>query len=101
VCSWADDGKVYCFGNRTGTALEADASVPLPLYLPPGLRVVQLACGSFHTMALTENGVYSWGANANGIYQLSSMQHNIFIIAGLCVQVNSATTIFSIRVSPL
>jgi hypothetical protein len=39
---------------------------PGPLSALRGLRVVQVACGRSHSLALTDCGVYSWGSNRYG-----------------------------------
>lgn len=45
-------------------------SVPvpnIPLEFPSGVTVCQVACGGYHTMALTDNGlIYSWGHGIEG-----------------------------------
>lgn len=40
---------------------------PFPLALPGGKKVLQVACGGMHTVALAEDGtVYTWGVNDEG-----------------------------------
>jgi|NorSeaMetagenome_1021524.scaffolds.fasta_scaffold82287_1 hypothetical protein len=40
---------------------------PAPLRFDGGLRVIKVACGGMHTLALTEGGVlFSWGVNDEG-----------------------------------
>jgi alpha-tubulin suppressor-like RCC1 family protein len=44
----------------------AACHAPGPLRALTGLRVVQVACGRSHSLALTDSGVYSWGSNRYG-----------------------------------
>lgn len=40
---------------------------PIQLFSSPEMRVKQVACGEFHTLALLETGsVYSWGGTLHG-----------------------------------
>lgn len=45
--------------------------VPLPK--PPALRVITVACGAAHTLALTDVGLYSWGCDRLGQLGLGSV----------------------------
>ncbi|KAJ1632864.1 regulator of chromosome condensation 1/beta-lactamase-inhibitor protein II [Pavlovales sp. CCMP2436] len=71
-----DDGEVYAWGDANYGKLAAPASADMPTdddnlpYQPlpvlvhgfGGCRLVQLACGSNHSLALTEGGrVWAWG----------------------------------------
>lgn len=65
-------GKLFTWGrtqdNRLGYGGEGgsclDQSIPKDI---EGLRVSRVACGEFHTLALTQDGkVYSWGKNTRG-----------------------------------
>jgi alpha-tubulin suppressor-like RCC1 family protein len=44
----------------------AACHAPGPLRALSGVRVVQVACGRSHSLALTDSGVYSWGSNRYG-----------------------------------
>ena len=82
-----DDGKVYTWGwdlngqlglaekdavvaSGTATATAATASnenVPRLVEALEGKRVIQIACGSYHTVALTDAAeLYTWGWGKNG-----------------------------------
>lgn len=63
-----ENGQLFVWGNinygRLGLGDDTLARVPTPLRLPNRERVAQVACGSAHTVALTDCGkVYSWGQN--------------------------------------
>lgn len=63
-----ESGELLQYGNRIGTGLNEDYLQPT---LTPGLTekisIVSLACGAFHSAALTERGtVYTWGSSVNG-----------------------------------
>ena len=60
---WGDNSAGQ--GGRGTTSTGADT--PTAVTLPAGLRVVQVAAGAGHGLALLDNGVvYSWGLNASG-----------------------------------
>ena len=67
VIALSTDGRVYEWGNIwQGNKWK----VSLPRLVSGNLdsrRVTQIACGQFHTLALTQEGeLYSWGINACG-----------------------------------
>ena len=50
-----------------GQGNERDKFTPLCVTLLRGLKVIQVACGDYHTAALIETGeVYTWGKGAEG-----------------------------------
>ena len=63
----SSDGRVYQWGQMCSNNLWKAIN---PGYVTGSLenqRVVQVACGQLHTLALTEEGdVYSWGNNNYG-----------------------------------
>ena len=68
-----EDGRVYSFGcgmfGQLGHGNKEDRLTPTLIDAPlEGKFVVQVACGSKHSMVLARNGyVYTWGHGANGI----------------------------------
>lgn len=80
-----EKGEIWMFGRGEGGQLgladsrmmitgsgsespEVYCSLPKKVYgLPPGKKVVQIAAGDAHSLALMENGVvYGWGFTASG-----------------------------------
>ncbi|PSC70525.1 fructose bisphosphate aldolase [Micractinium conductrix] len=65
-------GEMFLFGDgdcgQLGMGEEVTERLrPFPLSLPGGKKVLQVACGGMHTVALTEGGkIYSWGVNDEG-----------------------------------
>ena len=61
------DGRIYQWGNLLSDNQLKSLN---PVFVTGSLenqRVVQVACGQLHTLALTEEGeVYSWGNDAYG-----------------------------------
>ena len=70
VCT--EDGRIYSFGyggrGQLGHGKKDNRFTPTLIEAPlEGKFVVQVACGSEHSMALTRKGcVYTWGHGANG-----------------------------------
>jgi len=64
------DGRVLTWGRgafgRLGHGDEADASSPREVEALRGLGVSQIACGVYHTLVVTECGVYIWGTESAG-----------------------------------
>lgn len=64
--------SIFCWGRgedgQLGLGDTADQSAPVRVeFLPPSKVVVQVACGSGHTVALTDEGsVYTWGRGDDG-----------------------------------
>ena len=49
------------------SVLEHNSAIPIIVSSLKGSRVVQVECGAYHTIALTDNKeVYSWGKGSNG-----------------------------------
>ncbi|CEO99998.1 hypothetical protein PBRA_007732 [Plasmodiophora brassicae] len=73
ACGWAhtvflmESGEVWASGHRAGTGLPTDNNILMQVPLPAKVEVVQLACGSYHSLARTATGsVLSWGSNLRG-----------------------------------
>ncbi|XP_039296337.1 uncharacterized protein LOC111057898 [Nilaparvata lugens] len=54
-----------CLGSGPNLNKASNPSV-VGLFPQLSLSVIGVACGRFHTLALTENGVYSWGSSKYG-----------------------------------
>ena len=67
-----ENGQLFTWGYNSECQLGlgkgiASAPVPTRLRLPNDELVVEVACGWWHTLALTASGkVYSWGSNGDG-----------------------------------
>ncbi len=64
-------GVVYSWGSNAsgqlGNGTTADSSVMAPVSMPDGTKVISIACGSAHSLALTSAGkVFAWGSNIFG-----------------------------------
>eukprot|EP00736_Rhodelphis_marinus_P000057 Rmarinus@m.14304 len=64
-------GTVYTFGRglegQLGIGKIADCTIPTCVHIGDDKKVVAVACGRYHTLALTTNGeVYSWGQGGYG-----------------------------------
>lgn len=60
-----DGTKKFIFGGFTGTGPTVrmhDAPVLNSWFDDHRIRVKSVSCGRYHTLALTENGVYAWGS---------------------------------------
>ena len=65
-------GTVTAWGSNTSGQLGdgatfAGLATPVPVYLPAGVSASAISAGYFHNLALTNDGVYFWGADASGI----------------------------------
>ncbi|PNJ73580.1 ALS2 isoform 7, partial [Pongo abelii] len=73
-----EDGEVYSFGTlpwRSGPA-EICPSSPILENALVGQYVVTVATGSFHSGAVTDNGVtYMWGENSAGQCAVANQQY--------------------------
>lgn len=63
-------GKVFSWGNgsggRLGHGMEIDICNPKPIDSLSGLSTASIACGEYHTCAITDSGdLYSWGDGKN------------------------------------
>jgi alpha-tubulin suppressor-like RCC1 family protein len=72
ACGWShttvllENGEIQAYGNSVGTAFGAETFVPAPVPMTR-VRVVAVACGGFHSAALTAEGhCLTWGSNAHG-----------------------------------
>jgi alpha-tubulin suppressor-like RCC1 family protein len=93
-CAITDNGELFTWGvGFQGRLGHGDKE---PCYLPTkvggaleGHFVVDVACGSFHTVALTKNGtVFCWGDNANGQCGSGTLPEAVtrpYCVASLCV----------------
>ncbi|XP_053088383.1 probable E3 ubiquitin-protein ligase HERC6 isoform X2 [Pangasianodon hypophthalmus] len=69
-----DSGQVFSWGaggegqlGHSSPVAKCPKPVPFPIQLPFQIPVVQVACGNFHSLALTKGGeVFSWGQNKYG-----------------------------------
>lgn len=66
-----DDGKLYGWGwnkfGQVGVGDNIDHCLPQLVQFPNNEKVVQIACGWRHTLAVTERqNVFSWGRGTNG-----------------------------------
>lgn len=86
----AEDGSVYCFGggsfgqlglgNIKNLPVDVDECpfMPVPKQIEAlrFVKIVQIACGDSHSMALSESGeLYGWGAAACGQLGVDHLQH--------------------------
>ncbi len=67
----AEDGGVWTWGEgkfgRLGHGTEANASEPTKVEALSENKMVKVACGGFHSGAITESGdVYTWGGGEHG-----------------------------------
>uniref|UniRef100_J3LDS2 RCC1-like domain-containing protein n=1 Tax=Oryza brachyantha TaxID=4533 RepID=J3LDS2_ORYBR len=67
----AADGKLYGWGwnkfGQVGVGDNEDHCSPVHVNFPNGQKIVQVACGWRHTLALTETkNVFSWGRGTSG-----------------------------------
>ncbi|XP_052175868.1 PH, RCC1 and FYVE domains-containing protein 1-like isoform X2 [Diospyros lotus] len=61
VFSWGEG-----FGGRLGHGVEVDISYPKLISALCGLNTVSVACGEYHTCAVTQSGdLYTWGDGAH------------------------------------
>uniref|UniRef100_A0A336LYC2 CSON004352 protein n=1 Tax=Culicoides sonorensis TaxID=179676 RepID=A0A336LYC2_CULSO len=64
-------GQVFSWGSnelsQLGFETENDVTTPKIIRTLATKRVIQIACGQFHSLALTDSGdLYAWGANGYG-----------------------------------
>nr|XP_019943548.1 PREDICTED: probable E3 ubiquitin-protein ligase HERC6 [Paralichthys olivaceus] len=84
VFSWgaAENGQLGMLLNPQPTHIRPSL-VPIPLRI----QVIQVACGNFHSMALTKGGdVFSWGLNRHGQLGLGKevvSQHTPVLVCAL------------------
>jgi alpha-tubulin suppressor-like RCC1 family protein len=65
------DGRVFAWGSNSfgqlGDGSLTSSLVPVPVDLPAGTRVIAIAAGDYHNLALTSDGrLVAWGYNAWG-----------------------------------
>ncbi|XP_077578799.1 RCC1 and BTB domain-containing protein 2 isoform X2 [Stigmatopora nigra] len=88
LCSMAvlDNGEIYGWGyncnGQLGLGNTGNQQTPCRVAALQGVKVVQVACGYAHTLALTDDGyIYTWGANSYG--QLGTGSKNNYSLATL------------------
>ncbi|KAG6612606.1 E3 ubiquitin-protein ligase HERC4 [Phytophthora cinnamomi] len=98
VLALADSGRVVAWGwNASGQAAAAASEevvrVPTPVEFPVSVRVVQVAAGGMHSLALDSSGrLWAWGSNEFGQLGIGSevqAQHSparVALPAGVRVQ---------------
>jgi len=69
--AWTVNGDIYTWGagsnGRLGHGHELDRFSPLIVNGLKGKNIVQVACGDYHSAALTDNGkVFIWGKGGDG-----------------------------------
>ncbi|KAA0175884.1 hypothetical protein FNF27_02605 [Cafeteria roenbergensis] len=74
--SHTPEGRAAAAGTDMLTPAHVTVPVPVPFFsiaaaaaagkLAHRRRVLRVSCGAAHTVALTDNGVYSWGSGAGG-----------------------------------
>jgi len=101
-----NSGQIYSFGlgkeGRLGHGDEVTHSEPKLISLLKDIKIVAVACGMLHSVALTEDGeVATWGANKYGQlghenpdshilpYPVASLR-NIFIVSAHCGRAHTA-----------
>ncbi|XP_026548213.1 probable E3 ubiquitin-protein ligase HERC6, partial [Notechis scutatus] len=67
----SSQGKVFSWGaggfGQLGTGKLKDSSTPKKIDALSKYNVIQVACGHYHSIALTKDGrVFSWGHNSHG-----------------------------------
>ncbi|XP_020575495.1 uncharacterized protein LOC110021367 isoform X2 [Phalaenopsis equestris] len=68
VFTWGEE-----FGGRLGHAIQADVSQPKLINALSGMNVEFVACGEYHTCAVTSSGdLYTWG---DGVYNSGLLGH--------------------------
>jgi alpha-tubulin suppressor-like RCC1 family protein len=70
-CGVTPLGTTYCWGRNAGGALGngtlLNATVPLAVTMPSGVRFDSVSAGGDHACGLTPEGaIYCWGSNASG-----------------------------------
>ncbi|XP_041850243.1 probable E3 ubiquitin-protein ligase HERC6 [Melanotaenia boesemani] len=84
VFSWGagDDGQLGAYLRPQHNSYRP-SRVPIPL----PIQIIQVACGNFHSLALTKGGdVFSWGSNSHGQLGLGkevSKQHKPVLVCAL------------------
>ncbi|MFM8944545.1 MAG: RCC1 domain-containing protein [Actinomycetota bacterium] len=71
TCGLTADGAAWCWGEglsgQLGDGGAVDATSPVSVTMPGGVRFVSLDAGNAHTCALaTDGGVWCWGLGAQG-----------------------------------
>ncbi|XP_010886649.4 probable E3 ubiquitin-protein ligase HERC6 isoform X2 [Esox lucius] len=66
VYSWGAGGEGQ-LGIAPTTVSKVNRPRQVPIFSPLPIPVIQVACGNFHSLALTKGGeVFSWGLNSHG-----------------------------------
>jgi hypothetical protein len=102
-------GQVYAWGydddGELGDAPMSPADEPAPVpvsydaEMPPGTKIIQIAAGSLHSLALSSTGqVYAWGSNAQG--QLGDNAAEVSSWRPVAVSLPAGTTVDSLALGP-
>ncbi|XP_005360943.2 probable E3 ubiquitin-protein ligase HERC6 [Microtus ochrogaster] len=65
-------GRVFAWGAGLQGQLGIEVCkeinlMPTKIKFPDGIKIIQVSCGHYHTLALSEDGqVFSWGSNSHG-----------------------------------
>ncbi|MGH2809749.1 MAG: fibronectin type III domain-containing protein, partial [Actinomycetota bacterium] len=97
VCSSVPAPTVMTFGMGPYLAepgnTETERRSPIPATMPPGVRIVQVAAGTDHSLGLTSTGeVVSWGFNSEG-----QLGHNSAGASRVCTDQACTTFLSGIR----
>jgi alpha-tubulin suppressor-like RCC1 family protein len=97
-----NDGKLFAWGqNSVGEAGIGDftyLTTPTSPYmngLLAGKDIIDVALGDYHTLALTNDGLYSWGYNLNGQLGLGSASSQISLPSAVIISGKRISTISS------
>jgi alpha-tubulin suppressor-like RCC1 family protein len=71
VFALGSDGQVYAWGDNSFGQLAVGSTdagaTPVPVPMPPGVRITDVDAGYWHALALSASGeVYAWGDNSRG-----------------------------------
>ncbi|XP_049987756.1 probable E3 ubiquitin-protein ligase HERC6 isoform X2 [Alexandromys fortis] len=65
-------GRVFAWGagsqGQLGIGVCKEINLmPMKIKFPDGIKIIQVSCGHYHSLALSEDGqVFSWGSNSHG-----------------------------------
>ena len=73
LVSWGSSAHGVLGNGPTGSRFGAPGVVNY--FAAMNMRVISVACGRAHSLALTDNGLYTWGSSKHG--QLGLGRHNV------------------------
>ena len=73
LVSWGSSAHGVLGNGPTGSRFGAPSVVNY--FAAMNMRVISVACGRAHSLALTDNGLYTWGSSKHG--QLGLGRHNV------------------------